>query len=136
VSGPGLANIHRLLHPHQCATLTPMPHAEQLPSTISRAALEAGCPRCLETLEVFVSAYGATAGNLALTALATGGIYLGGGIAPRVLPALRWPIFLEAFSAKSPMEDLLGAIPITVILNPAAGLIGAARVAMDLVDSR
>ena len=126
VSGPGLANIQRILHPHQCAGLAPMPSFDQLPAAISRSALEAGCPLCTKTLECFVSAYGASAGNLALTVLSTGGLYLGGGIAPRILPALRWPAFMRSFVEKSPMDALVSRIPVKVILNPAAGLLGAA----------
>jgi len=126
VSGPGIAHIHRLLHPHQCPTLTPLPPAADLPAAISRAALEAGCPECNRTLEVFVSAYGAAAGNLALTVLATGGLYLGGGIAPCILAALRWPVFMQSFLEKSPMDALIGRIPVKVIMNPGAGLLGAA----------
>jgi glucokinase len=132
VSGPGLVNIHRILHPHQCATLTPMPPADGLPAAISRAALEAGCPSCTRTLECFVSAYGASAGNLALTALATGGVFLGGGIAPRLLPALRWPIFMRSFLDKAPMEALVSRVPVKVILNPHAGLLGAATHAQQI----
>jgi glucokinase len=129
VSGPGIAHIHRLLHAHQCATLTPMPAVDDLPAAISRAALEAGCAECSRTLELFVSAYGAAAGNLALTVLATGGLYLGGGIAPRILPALRWPIFMRSFLDKSPMDALISRIPVKIILNPGAGLLGAAAYA-------
>ena len=138
VSGPGLANIHRILHPHQCATLTPMPTLDDLPAAVSRAALEAGCPSCISSLESFVSAYGASAGNLALTVLATGGVYLGGGIAPRILPALRWPCFMRSFLDKSPMDALISRVPVKVILNPRAGLLGAAAYAsrQSLVDSR
>jgi len=135
VSGPGLANIHRILHPHQCAALTPMPPLNELPAAISRSALETGCPSCIRTLECFVSAYGASAGNLALTVLSTGGLYLGGGIAPQILPALRWPHFMRSFLEKSPMDALVSRIPINVILNPRAGLIGAASYA-DSVGSR
>jgi glucokinase len=129
VSGPGLANIHRILCPHQCETLTPMPGVKNLPRAISRAALEAGCPACVRTLELFVSAYGAAAGNLALTALATGGLYLGGGIAPRILPALRWPMFTDAFLSKAPLNALIERVPVKVIVNPRAGLLGAATYA-------
>jgi glucokinase len=135
VSGPGLARIHRILHPHQCATLSPMPSGDDLPAAISRAALDDGCPSCVRTLELFVSAYGAAAGNLALTALATGGLYLGGGIAPRILQALRWPIFLQSFLDKSPLEALVSRIPIKVIMHPHAGLLGAATYA-NTVTSR
>jgi glucokinase len=129
VSGPGLANIYRILHPHQCATLTPMPSVDGLPAAISRAALEAACPSCTRTLEFFVSAYGASAGNLALTVMATGGVFLGGGIAPRILPALRWPAFMRSFLDKSPMDAVLSRVPVKVILNPHAGLLGAASYA-------
>ena len=129
VSGPGLAHIHRILHPHQCAALTPMPSTDDQPAVITRAALEGACPSCTRTLEIFVSAYGASAGNVALTSLSTGGLYLGGGIAPRILPALRWPIFMQSFLAKSPMDALISKIPVKVILNPEAGLLGAASYA-------
>ena len=129
LSGPGITCIHRILYPHQCETLTPLPAAEDIPAAIARAALAAGCPSCMRVLEVFVSAYGATAGNLALTALSTGGMYLGGGIAPRIIKAMRWPVFLESFLAKSPMDTLISRIPVRVILNPAAGLLGAATYA-------
>ena len=120
-----------------------MPSADDLPAAISRAALEAGCPSCTRTLECFVSAYGASAGNLALTVLATGGVYLGGGIAPRILPALRWPIFLQSFLDKSPMDALISRIPVKVILNPRAGCLERpptrrqrSRSRRQLVDSR
>lgn len=131
LSGPSLANIHRLLHPHQCVTLTPQPDRDALPPLITRAALEMGCPDCLKTLDVFVSAYGAAAGDLALSSLSTAGLYLGGGIAPRILPALGWPSFLSAFRAKQPMEALMDRIPVKVILNAEAGLLGAATFAQS-----
>jgi len=134
VSGPGLAHIHRILHPHQCATLTPMPSSDNLPAAVARGALEAGCPSCIRSLESFVSAYGASAGNLALTVLATGGVYLGGGIAPRILPALRWPCFMRSFLDKSPMDALISRVPVKVILNPRAGLLGAATFASRTGD--
>jgi glucokinase len=75
---------------------------------------------------MFVSAFGAVAGNLALTALASAGVYLGGGIAPKILPALDTPAFLDAFRAKAPMEDLMARVPVRVILNDRASLLGAA----------
>jgi glucokinase len=112
-----------------------MPSADALPAAISRAALETGCELCTRTLECFVSAYGASAGNLALTVMATGGVYLGGGIAPRILPAMRWPVFMESFLDKSPMDALISRIPVKVILNSRAGLLGAARY-INAVDSR
>lgn len=131
VSGPGLANIYAILYPHQCASLTPMPSPDEMPAAISRSALTTTCPLCIRTLECFVSAYGASAGNLALTVLATGGLFLGGGVAPRILPALRWPPFMRSFLEKSPMEALTSRIPVKVILNPGAGLLGAASYAAE-----
>lgn len=132
VSGPGIANIHRLLYPHTCAQLEGAAPRE-LPAAVSRAALQSGCGQCTRTLACFVSAYGAAAGNLALTTLATGGIYVGGGIAPRILPALQWPAFIESFLAKPPMEALVSRVPVRVILNPRAGLLGAATCARSVV---
>jgi len=73
-----------------------------------------------------VEAYGAEAGNLALRSVATAGVYIGGGIAPKILPALESGLFMESFRDKDPMTDLLRTMPVTVILNPAAGLLGAA----------
>jgi glucokinase len=75
---------------------------------------------------MFVSAYGAVAGNFALTAVTRGGVFLGGGIAPRILPALERGNFLAAFRSKDPMTPLLEAMPVHVILNRDAGLLGAA----------
>jgi glucokinase len=75
---------------------------------------------------MFTSIYGSAAGNLALMAVATGGIYIGGGIAPKILPALRTGRFIASFGSKAPMERLLAGMPVHVILNPEAGLLGAA----------
>jgi glucokinase len=81
---------------------------------------------------MFVEAYGAETGNLALRVVATGGIFVGGGIAPKILPALRTGRFMAAFSDKAPMHDLLTRIRVSVILNPEAGLLGAAIAAAEL----
>jgi len=75
---------------------------------------------------MFVAAYGAEAGNLALRCTATAGVYVGGGIAPKLLPAIREGRFMDAFRAKAPMVDLVATIPVAVILNAEAGLLGAA----------
>ena len=79
-----------------------------------------------ETLDLFVEAYGAEAGNLALRSVATAGVYVGGGIAPKILPALQDGRFMEAFRAKGTMTELASRVPVNVILNPEAGLVGAA----------
>jgi glucokinase len=125
ISGPGLVNIHGALHTDGCRAVGPGIEAHEAPAAISRAALEGRCPRCVDTLRLFVAAYGAEAGNLALYGLATAGVYVGGGIAPKILPALESGPFIDAFRAKEPMADLLASIPVSVILNPQAGLLGA-----------
>jgi glucokinase len=126
LSGPGLVNIHRFLHPHGCAACDPSVDPSLAPSVISHAALERRCPQCVESLEMFVAAYGAEAGNLALRCLSTAGLYIGGGIAPKILPALRAPAFLDAFRSKPPMTALLETVPVAVILDERAALLGAA----------
>jgi glucokinase len=83
-------------------------------------------------MEVFVEAFGAEAGNLALRSVATAGIYLGGGIAPRILPALETGSFMDAFRDKAPLENLLRTLPVSVILNASAGVLGAAVRAAEL----
>jgi glucokinase len=130
LSGPGLVNIHRFVYPHECPLLNRAPRSsEEFPALISRGALDSDCVYCRKTLELFVGIYGASAGNLALITMATAGVYLGGGIAPRILPALRWSVFEEAFCAKAPLQGLMRRIPVWVIVNPEAGLIGAATFA-------
>ena len=105
-----------------------------LPASISQAALNKRCPQCVEALEIFVSVYGSEAGNLALRYVATGGVYIGGGIAPKILPALETGAFLDAFHAKGVMKDLVATIPVSVILNPDAGLVGAAVHALNSLE--
>lgn len=126
ISGPGLVNIYRFVHRNGCDAVDAQAAAADLPPLITAAALERRCPRCVETLELFVEAYGAEAGNLALRAVATAGVYVGGGIARHIVPTLERGPFLEAFRSKEPMVDLLAAIPVSVILNPQAALLGAA----------
>ena len=125
VSGHGLKNIHRVAHAHACAAAIDLAHPDA-PARITAAALAHDCPGCVETLDIFVDAYGAEAGNLALRAVATGGVFVGGGIAPKILPALQAGAFLRAFRAKPPLDTLLAAMPVKVILNADAGLLGAA----------
>jgi glucokinase len=125
ISGRGLLNIHRVSHSAPCSAGVDLADASA-PAAITSAALEERCAGCVETLDLFVEAYGAEAGNLALRSVATGGIFVGGGIAPKILPALSNGAFLRAFCAKAPLEDLLRSIPVKIVLNEEAGLIGAA----------
>jgi glucokinase len=125
VSGRGLLNIHRASHTAPCAAAIDL-DAPDAPAAISTAALANRCPGCVETLSLFVEAYGAEAGNLTLRTMSTGGIFIGGGIAPKILPALTTGTFLRAFGAKAPFEAMLEAVPVKIILNAEAGLLGAA----------
>jgi glucokinase len=102
------------------------PTQADAPAAITQAGLDHRCPGCAEALDMFVDAYGAEAGNLALRMVTTGGVFIGGGIAPKILPALTDGRFLRAFTAKPPFEDLLSKMPIRVILNTEVGLLGAA----------
>ena len=132
LSGPGILNLHRFTHRGgQCSVLS----GEAVPDTpalVSQAGLTGRCQGCADALRMFVSAYGAEAGNLALRGVATSGLFVGGGIAPKILPALTNGSFMEAFVAKPPMDELLAKVPVKVILCPDAGLIGAAVQAQEL----
>ena len=125
VSGPGLITIHRFTHDGACLAGENLDDPDA-PAAISRAALEHRCDGCVEALDLFVNAYGAEAGNLALRTVSTAGLFLGGGIASSILPALTDGRFVRAFANKTPYESLLAAMPVKVILNPEAALVGAA----------
>jgi glucokinase len=129
LSGRGLVHIHRITHPGPCLALPPGevdPGDPDAPAIISAAALERRCAGCIDALGMFVEIYGAEAGNLALRTLATAGLFVGGGIAPKILPALVDGRFVRAFADKAPHTALLERIPVRVIVNPEAGLLGAA----------
>ena len=125
ISGPGLLNIHRVTHGEPCLAVTDLNHPDAA-AAITAAALDRRCAGCVEALEMFVDAYGAEAGNLALRTVSTAGLFVGGGIAPKILPALTDGRFMRAFRSKSPFEALLSAMPVKVILNAETALLGAA----------
>lgn len=100
------------------------------PVILNAAQASDPCPLSLRTLQLFVELLGAEASNLALKVMATGGVYLGGGIPPRVLPALSDGRFMQAFTHKGRFSDLLATMPVHVILNSKAALLGAARMAL------
>lgn len=130
-SGRGLPNIYAYLKDSGYAE-GPVWLAERLAAAddptplIVNTALSKECELCIATLNTFVSILGAEAGNLTLKVLATGGVYLGGGIPPRILPALEQGRFMEAFRRKGRFSDLLARVPVHVILNPKIALLGAA----------
>jgi glucokinase len=125
ISGPGIVRLAEFTHgnPH-CPVAGSF--VEDGPAQVAAAALGGGCASCRRAMAMFVAAYGAEAGNLALRSVATAGVYVGGGIAPKILPALAGDAFLAPFTAKAPMAALLADVPVHVILNDQAGLVGAA----------
>lgn len=133
-SGIGLPNIYAFLKDSGYAA-EPAWLAEQLAAAtdhtpiIVNGALDADRPSelCRATLDIFVSILAAEAGNLALKVLATGGVYLGGGIPPRILASLQSDRFLQAFRGKGRFAEILTRVPVHVILNPKVALLGAAR---------
>ena len=139
VSGPGLFTIYSWLKHHrkhkEPKWLTDRFDLEtDIPQAISEIAILGKDPLCVEALNTFVSILGSTAGNLALTGMTTGGIYLAGGICPKILPKLKEEVFMKAFIAKGRFMELLSGIPVKVVLNDKAALLGAACCAMDLKE--
>jgi glucokinase len=124
ISGPGLVHLHQFTHGSSCSVVDA--DAPDAAAHVSNAAMEKACAACVEALDLFVGALGAEAGNMALRMVATGGVYIGGGIAPKILPALQQGRFLEAFRAKAPMAGLVARVPVHVIVHPDPGLLGAA----------
>jgi glucokinase len=131
VSGPGLVNLYTFLR-DTGRVEEPGFLAEELRSgdpaaAISRAALAGSAELAVAALDLFVSILGAEAGNLALKMKATQGVYVGGGIAPKILPRLVQPGFREAFTDKGRFRGFMEAIPVRVVLNEHTALRGAAR---------
>ena len=100
-------------------------------AVISAAALAGKDAMCVQALDMFVGFYGAEAGNLALKIMSTGGVYVGGGIAPKILEKIKGPLFMQSFLAKGRMGALLEAMPVRVIINDNTALLGAARCAAE-----
>jgi glucokinase len=138
-SGMGLPNIYAYLkesgHAEEPAWLAEQLAAADDPTPVMvNAALDAdtSCELCKATLALFIAVLGSEAGNVALKVLATGGVYLGGGIPPRILPALKLEDFMQAFLNKGRLSDFLKKVPVYVILNPNLALIGAALYGLEL----
>jgi glucokinase len=134
LSGSGLVNIYNWLKDSgrfdAPEWLEQKRKKMQPAKAIAEAALTNRDPGCVEALNMFVSIFGAAAGNLALTGITTGGVYLGGGIPPKILSKLKDDTFIRAFTNKGRFKGFLEKIPVNVILNDKAALIGAAYCAM------
>lgn len=133
LSGPGLFNIYQFLRDTKRAE-EPSWLAEEIangdPSAaVAKSGLAGKAEISVQTLEIFVSIYGAEAGNLALKVMGTGGVFIGGGIAPKIVEKLKGPVFMEAFTAKGRVTPLMRNIPVCVITNDKTALLGAGRFA-------
>ena len=135
VSGPGLYSIYRFLRESEGMSESPEIEkrlAVEDPSrVVSQEGMSGRSTACREALRMFTSLYGAQAGNLALQVMATGGVVLGGGIAPSILPALEDGPFLESFLAKGRFRRFLSRVPVKVIRDDKAALLGAAHYALS-----
>ena len=134
LSGMGLLNLYEFLCEYRKVS-SPAWFEDDVKKTGDRgrsmtdAALSGKCAICVESVDLLVRFYGAKAGNLALTLMATGGVYMGGGIAPRLFTKLQSPLFLKAFLEKGRMQKVLERIPVKVILNDKTALLGAGHYA-------
>ena len=133
LSGPGTLHIYEFLRDtgrgQESAWLKEEFRQVDPPIAITRAALAGKCPLCVQTLDLFVTYYGAEAANLALKMLGTAGVYVGGGIAPKIITKIQDGTFVKAFIGQGRMKNLLSAIPVRVIMNDKTALLGAARFA-------
>lgn len=137
VSGPGLVNIFEFLREVRKLEETNALHLardiEDPAAAISRFALSGEDPLAVQSLDLFIRLYDAQAGNLALTGLATGGVYVAGGVAPKIIEKLKDGTFMSTFVDKeASMQDLLKAMPVRVVINPRVGLLGSAVAAARL----
>lgn len=133
LSGEGFGHLYDFLKsdgfaPESSRVVSAFSGADRA-AVISRFGLQRRDRLCGEALRLFVSIYGSEAGNLAIQYRTSGGLYIAGGIAPRILPALRQRVFLASFGSKPPMEELLARVPVRVVREPRLPLFGAAAVA-------
>ena len=133
LSGPGLVNTYEFLRASGCgkesADFSAALKQGDPAAVISRAALDGTNPLAEKALDLWISVYGAEAANLALKVMATGGLFLAGGISPKILAKLQGPVFMQSFLAKGRLRSLMESVPVQVVTNEKAGLLGAARCA-------
>ena len=138
LSGPGLLNLYEFLRDTERGTESSRVRQAMLSgdpgAIISSEALHGTDPLCERALDLFIRLYGAEAGNLALKLLSTGGVFIGGGIAPKNLPRMLDGRFLAAFLDKGRLRPVLEAMSVSVILNQETALLGAARCALDQAE--
>jgi glucokinase len=135
LSGRGFRTLHEFLGPEVTHASFADPDADPAPE-ITQKGLAKTCPVCVETLDLWTSIYGAEAGNLALKVLALGGVYVAGGIAVRIIEKIKDGSFFQAFKDKWHFENMLANIPVSVVLNESAPLLGAAYEALAAVQKQ
>lgn len=141
VCGPGLASVYAFLREYNVDVGGPLEservrlrmQTEDVGAVVGIEAVKGDDPLCVAAAHLFCALYGAEAGNLALKGLATGGVFIGGGIAPKLLPVLQASTFMENFVDKGRFRGLLAGVPVVVATNDKAPLIGAARYASRLI---
>jgi glucokinase len=138
LSGPGLVGIFQFLdqglNRSTRAEIRARMQAEDPAAVIGEAGVSGTCGVCTEAVDMFVSLYGAQAGNLALTVMSVGGVYIGGGIVTKMLSKMTSGLFMDAFVDKGRFAQLLRDMPVRIILNPKAAQVGAAHAARELLS--
>jgi len=129
LSGRGFRTLHEFLSPSVKHPIFDDPDADPAPF-ITKTGLSKECPVCVQTLDLWTAIYGAEAGNLALKVLALGGVYVAGGIAVKILPKMQDGTFFNSFRDKWHFTEMLSNVPVSVVLNESAPLIGAAYEAL------
>ncbi len=137
-SGQGLSNVYAFLrdlgHGKEKSEIAAALKTSDPGKVIATAAEKGTCKLCAQTVEIFASTLANEAANLALKTMATGGVFIGGGIPAKLLWKLRAPAFIDDFNAKGRLEALMESMPVRVILNDQAALLGAARIALDSLE--
>lgn len=136
VSGPGLITLYEYLVNAGHATAQAALEPEDRAAAISALGLADADPACAKALAMFVEAYGAEAGNLALKTVPSGGLFIAGGIAPKIMPALTNGAFMAAFLDKGRMRTLLESIPVAIVTEPRVSLLGGRQLAVELAHQR
>ncbi len=135
LSGPGIYTLYEFLYERgfapQSASMMNIPVGEDRSAMVSKCALQEHDPLCMESLRLFAEIYGAEAGNLALKTMSLGGVYIGGGIAPKILSVMTNNHFMNGFTSKGRFEEMLRGMEVKISLNPETALLGAAYFAVD-----
>lgn len=140
LSGPGLTNVYSFLaqknNQLETEQFKRIINSEDPAAVIAQAVENNDDPTATAAMDLFVSSYGAQAGNFALGSLALGGVYIAGGIAPKIIRHLQKDAFIEAFNAKGKMASLMEQIPVQVVMNPNVGLLGSQAVAIKMLNQQ